>query len=153
MVTAQINVRSSNMEAKHEISEAVLYQHVAKIPSSLNGNKFNEYYPEPTSEAIDIGVMTRYFIRQSNHQTGYITEIDSSTYTEFKLNKLYTVLELPWRIRGRLDDEFKPSMIGKPIRLYTGVKTANELTLKDAEAQMPGITRQLGNLMQFWVGP
>lgn len=139
-------------QTKQEINETLLYQYVAKLPPSLSTARFDEFYPVPDEAAIDAGVFTRYFIRQANHRAGYITEIDSSTYNEFRSNKMYKVIELPWRIKGQLDDVFGPQDGNTPVRTYTGVKTANALTLKEAEKEMPGITRQLGNLIQFWVG-
>jgi len=139
-------------QTKQEINETLLYQYVAKLPASLSTARFEEFYPVPSEADIDNGVFTRYFIRQANHKAGYITEIDQSTYSEFRSNKMYKVIELPWRIKGKLDDEFGPRDGNTPIRTYTGVKTANALSLKEAEKEMPGITRQLGNLIQFWIG-
>lgn len=140
------------MQTKQEINETLLYQYVSKLPPSLSTARYDEFYPVPDQAAIDAGFFTRYFIRQANHRAGYITEIDSSTYNEFRSNKLYKVIELQWRIKGKLDDEFGPQQGNTPVRTYTGVKTANALTLKSVEKEMPGITRQLGNLIQFWVG-
>lgn len=140
------------MQVRQEINESVLYQYISNVPPSLVSAEIEELFPVPEQDAIDSGVMMRYFIRQINHRTGYITEIDKSTYNKFRSNKLYKVIEIPWRIAGALDDVMGPRDGNTPTRLYTGVKTSNEMTLKAAESEMSGITRQLGNPVQFWIG-
>lgn len=140
------------MLTKQEMSEAYLYELISKVPMSLSVEKYDEYYPEVTEEALDSGILVRYFIRQANHTTGYITEIDKPTYEKFSRNSLYLVISVDWRIVGELDDKFGPRSINTPVRIYTGVKTSNELTLADAEKIMPGISRKLTNIVQFWAG-
>lgn len=111
-----------------------------------------EYYPHPTKDEIDIGVMVRYFVRQANHRTGYITEITKAASDTLKDVPVYKTISLEWKITGALDDILGPQHINTPVRLYTGVRTANELTATRFDKEMPGLKDKLRNYVQFWIG-
>lgn len=140
------------MSTYQEFSETLLYQYISNLPPSLSADLFDEYFPTLSADIIDNGVMMRYFIRQANHRTGYITEVDVTTYNQFSLNALYTCVALPWKIRGALDDLVPSPYPNAPVRTYTGVKTANILSLELVEEELPGIRKKLNNITQFWIG-
>ena len=138
------------MSTDADINEPLLYQYIASVPPSLEGARFDEYFPTPQHTNAEL--MDRYFIRQVNHRFGYITEIAQSTYIKFKTHKLYATVVIPWRIAGPVDDEMGYKGAGPLVRVVTGAKTANTLSLATAEEDMPGITRKLANVLQFHTG-
>lgn len=128
-----------------------VYYFLRKPPKTLTMKPpMVDYYPEITEDDVDKGYVTRYFIRQSNHRTGEIIEIDSGTYRKFKTNPLYKTIELEWKITGKLDDVFGPMDKNSPTRLITGVLTANRLAVEEADKDMPGLKNKLLNYAQFW---
>jgi hypothetical protein len=110
-----------------------------------------DHYPEIEQEDIDRGSIMRYFARQSNHSSGDITEVDERTYQRLSTNPLYKTVELSWKITGKIDDIMGPPKINSPVRLFTGVATANRLAVEEADKEMPGLRYKLTHFTQFWV--
>lgn len=129
-----------------------VYNSVASVPDSLTEVDVNEYIPTVVQTDIARGYMTRYFVRQANHKTGYITEVSQTDYNSFKSNSFYQTLVLPWRISGPLDDTPGPMMLNAPLRMVTGVITANTISLTTADQTMPGIKNKVIDLTQFYTG-
>lgn len=124
---------------------------VPTFPTSLTLiPEFEEYYPNITERDIDNGSIIRYFVRQANHSKGDITEIDQKTYVRLKNNRLFKVITLSWKITGPLDDVAGPNKVNSPVRLLTGVNTANRLAIEDADKEMLGLKYKLTNYSQFW---
>jgi hypothetical protein len=111
-----------------------------------------EHYPSVTKEDIDNGFMMRYFIRQANYRSGYITEISKSLAETLKEHPVYKIVMLEWKISGALDDILGAQKINTPVRTYTGIRTANELTATRFDKDMSGLKDRLRNYVQFWVG-
>jgi hypothetical protein len=128
------------------------YFELATIPPSLLGVEIVPFFPEVTDDDKKRGYIVRYFTRQTNHRTGEITEIDEKTATKLKANSLYKVVSLEWKISGKLDDIAGPRIGNSPTRLYTGVLTANRVSLEDADKEMPGMRHLIFDLTQFWLG-
>jgi hypothetical protein len=127
-----------------------LYNSLISVPDSLTETPLIEYFPSITQDDISRGFMLRYFARQTNQTTEYITEIDKTEFDSLQSNKFYTTLELVWRITGALDDVAGPSVANSPTRSFTGLKTANQLALLAAEKTLPGIQSRIPNLTQFY---
>ncbi len=132
--------------------ESQIYDSIHKSPKSLTVSlPFEEYYPEITDEDVDNGFIIRYFTRQSNHHTGEIYELDKRTYNKVSSNPLYNVIALDWKITGKLDDIMGTQIGNSPVRTYTGVNTANQKAVNEADRELPGMKYKLMNFSQFWV--
>lgn len=144
------------------------YARVGKIAPKLQPEDIKPYTPHPTQREYMFGEITRYFARFITHQSSAdIIEISNTTYDKLRSNKLYTTTSIRWRITGKLDDEgatLKPdgtydqivkinddlTIDSKIVRLYTGVVTANKLSVRLADEEMPGIKDYLTNYIRFW---
>ena len=149
-----------------------VYDRVGKIASKLQPEKIEIYTPHPTQRDRQIGEVVRYFTRFITHQSSAdIMEISNTTYAKLKTNKLYQTTKIRWKISGKLDDEYAKlnadgtyGPLVKPtsdltidptlVRLYTGVITANKLSVVLVEEEMPGIRDYIGTVdtsyMRFW---
>ena len=153
------------------------YARVGKIAPKLKPESMEPYTPHPTKREYQFGEILRYFARFGTHKSSIdITEISNTTYAKLTANKLYSVISIRWRIVGKLDDEWAmlnpdgtygpivqitegltikridPDLTIGPnvIRLYTGVVTANKLSVALADEDMPGIKDYLTNYIRFW---
>jgi hypothetical protein len=130
------------------VSEVDRYNDIASVHPSLQNLKLVQHVPQkPSDTEIGDGFMERFFARPVHHPNGEITEISKSAYEQLKLNSYYLTISIIWRVSGKLDDEFTGA-----IRTYTGVKTANAISLSEAEKTMMGIKHQVRNPLQFYVG-
>jgi len=102
-----------------------------------------DYIPVITQEDIDKKTIMRYLARRSNDVHGEIIEITERQYQILQNVSLYTVVRVPWRIAGRLEDV--PG-------LYVGVLGANLLAVGNAEKKMPGIHYKLTAMLQYYQG-
>lgn len=132
-------------------NDVYLYESLISVPDYLRGHNSTilrfDFVPIISKQDIDNGSIIRYFARQSNVGHGEIIEIDKSKYDLLKTLPLYLAISIPWKISGSLDD-----ILSGPIRIFTGVLTANQLAVQDAENLMPGIKLKLINFQQFYQG-
>lgn len=139
--------------SKNELRE--VYSVVGKnLPSFQPLEQFfvREYFPQPTTEDIDNEYLIRYFTRPANQHAGEIYEISKQTFDRIKTNNLYKSISMKWRVSGKLDDVMASPDINTPVRLYTGVLTANKLSLDMAESEMSGMKQKITNYAQFYKG-
>lgn len=108
-----------------------------------------DYTPNIQRKDIDTGYIVRYFARRTNLNSGEIVEISKKQATKLKKYPIFKVIEVKWKISGRLDDEEGPRHVNSPTRLYTGVITSNRLAVEDAEEELPGIKNKLKNYAEF----
>jgi hypothetical protein len=127
-----------------------IYNIIGNPPLNLTDTTLMEYFPTVTSDDIQRGFITRYFIRQSNHTTGYIYEISKADFDRLRLNSVYHAISMMWRISGPIDDVERTLPSGERIKPVTGVKTANKLALELAEEEMAGIKTRIHNLLQLY---
>jgi hypothetical protein len=128
------------------------YDRVGKIAPKLKPENIEVYTPRPTKRERQFGEITRYFVRFTTHLSAAdILEVSNTTYTKLKRNPLYHTTNVRWRISGKLDDEFDLTNPHKPIRLYTGVVTANKLSIELANEEMPGLKDYIAEkYIRFW---
>jgi|SRR6185312_1505246 len=126
------------------------YSQAISIPKSLLSADIEDFTPTITKDDIDKQFIYRYFCKQVNQPLGEIVEIDSNTYSKLTMNNMYKAIQIIWRIAGPLDDIPGPPNINTPTRLYTGVITANTLTIQQAEKDLPGMKYKVINFTQFY---
>lgn len=125
---------------------------------STANNKFNPalrpipIVPIVTEAEKQIGVMFRYFTRASNSIDSEIYEISKQQYENFKNDNRFITLEIPWVIRGNLNDEVALRENGDKVMIRRGVKSANTSTITSAEKKIPFLSSLLNNPLQFYVG-
>ena len=110
--------------------------------------------PRIKSKDIDRGYITRYFVSSSSQSSGNeIIEITKKHARTLRNSSLYRIVEIPWRIRGGIEDILPPPhMPNPPERLYTGVRTANLMAIEQASEQIPGIKFKLVDPLEFYIG-
>lgn len=133
-----------------DYTDKATYLSVATEQISFETVELRDHIPAISKDDVDAGSVERYFARQVNHADGYITEISKTEYDTLKRNSLYNTIVITWRISGPIDDKLGPQTGNSPVRLFTGVKTANTLTLADAEQKMPGMTSRIINPTQYY---
>lgn len=140
------------------------YNRVGKIAPKLAPENIDVYTPNPSQRERAFGEILRYFVRFVTHKSpADIFEVSKTTYSRLSNNKLYKTISIRWRISGKLDDEYvKPNSTERfsipegltidpsYVRLYTGVVTANKLSVELADEDMPGIKNYLTNYIRFW---
>lgn len=62
------------------------------------------YIPILTEDNLTDGFITRYFARYVPASSITITEVNQSSYKNIKKNPLYQVIEVVWKIKGKLYD-------------------------------------------------
>jgi hypothetical protein len=133
-----------------------IYNALTTAKSYLQGAELDslglDYIPSVSPADITLGYIIRYFARQCNQDKGEIIEIPKAQYTHFQTIPLYTVVSLIWRIAGNPNDILGDGTANMPVRLYTGVITANTLSIADANLILPGIKDKLSKITQYYVG-
>lgn len=104
-----------------------------------------DYTPTIRQQDIDNGVLTRYFGKKANEANGEIIELDDKLYNKLRVSNLYQVVQLPWRITGKIEDTYVNS-----VRTYTGVVTSNILATLDADKQLKGLIVRLADPLQYY---
>ena len=134
---------------KFDINQDLIDQYYASqgnLPSL--STKIKSYAPKVTSKDYERGEITRYFAQQVNDRNGEIFEIAKSTYDSLRINSLYAVIEVRWKISGGLtDSKDKSGRIVQP-----SVITANNGSIALASETIPLINKKLTNPLQFWRG-
>jgi hypothetical protein len=108
------------------------------------------YSPKITQADISKGYINRYFCRKRNNNSTPIIEIQENQFKMLKPNSdildanLYKGIQIKWIIVGKSQDEMHGSMI-KTLSVYH----ANELTVKKARIEFPGIQLILKNYLEF----
>lgn len=105
----------------------------------IRGHFAKSFVPRPKIEDFQRGFIIRYFAKQRNNSRANIVEIDRSQFVSHSesvggLNTtFYKVISLKWKIIGSLEK----------------IQAVNFFSVKNAETLMQGITKRIGNLLQF----
>lgn len=114
------------------------------IVNNTPGTTKSMYFrPTVTTEDMQRGFITRYFIKRVNSGVDTIKEVSITDYNKFKSNPLYVGVNLEWKITGPLYDN-KDSKI--PVH---GIIDTNMRTVKSKETIVPGLSIYLVNLAEF----
>lgn len=128
-----------------------VYDRVSRATTKVQPPKIESYTPQITARDRKNGEILRYFTRFTTHTSSAdITEVSKTTYTALRKNPLYRTVKIRWKISGKLDDEFGLPNINTPVRLYTGVLTANRLSVELADEVIKGLKEYISDYKRFW---
>jgi hypothetical protein len=103
------------------------------------------HYPNPSNEDYIRGIINRYFIQRRDTPGSIIVEIDAQRFNEYTSSVYYKVVSLKWRISGNLEDTYtnQGALIPSVIR-------SNQMSIKEAEKELPELNLYLVNSKQFY---
>lgn len=104
----------------NNLSEYELPEIITHVPTLIN----NDYKR---------GFIKRYFIQKANDATGYIYEIDSLSFLNFKISPFFNVIIIRWKISGTIDE----------------IKESNFNSIKIGMKTIPSLHLYLPNYLQF----
>lgn len=107
-----------------------------RINNNLSEYKLPEiitHVPNPNNDDYKRGYIKRYFIQKANDATGYIYEIDSFGFLNFKISPFFNVIVIHWRISGTQDE----------------IRESNSKTIKIGMQTIPSLHLYLPNTLQF----
>jgi hypothetical protein len=128
------------------------YDSIGNAAASFKRVEIPSYMPTPTDDEIAKGYMDRYFVQRTTDQNEEIIEVNKATFDMLQEHHMYRRVLVTWRIAGKLDDVMAPPNVNTPVRKYTGVLTANRLSLELAAKEMPAIVYKIRNLKQHYIG-
>jgi hypothetical protein len=124
--------------------DKILHELTVNQYDSLADNKrFYEISAEdnrayPVYGDIVSGIYTRYFTCRSNLvKHGPVYEIDAGQYKGLSGNANFVSVEIPWRIRGKIDDT-SLWISGMEVK-NPGVVSQNKALIEDAAQRIPAI--------------
>jgi hypothetical protein len=105
------------------------------------------FFPKPTQDNYNEGIITRYFVQLRDTPGSPIFEVDREIFYKFNNSNFYRGVKINWRISGNLEDEFTPQGALTP-----SVINSNKRSIIEAEKILPDINLYLVNLKQFYRG-
>jgi len=97
--------------------------------------------PKVTQADVQRGSIVRYFAKGVSKSA--VTEIDVEQYNIFKNNPYYTVVKMPWVLKGNL---FPSVVNGKPV---LSIEEQNKKILDFYAKRMPELKRKLKNFLEY----
>ena len=97
--------------------------------------------PKVTQADVDRGSIVRYFVKGISKTN--VVEINAEQYNIFKRNPYYTVVKLPWILKGNL---FPSVMNGIPV---LSIEEQNKKILDFYAKRMPELSRKLTNFLEY----
>ena len=97
--------------------------------------------PKVTQADVDRGSIVRYFVKGISKIN--VVEINAEQYNIFKRNPYYTVVKLPWVLKGNL---FPSVMNGIPV---LSIEEQNKKILDFYAKRMPELSRKLTNFLEY----
>jgi hypothetical protein len=101
--------------------------------------------PIPTESNYETGFMERYFCQRVNDKNGFIFEIDSNIFKEFKENPYWKISKMRWRISGVTEAIYNE--LGTLVDI--GVIQSNKNSIAITSSTLKNISLYLPNLLQF----
>ena len=105
------------------------------------------FFPKPTQDNYNEGIITRYFVQLRDTPGSPIFEVDKEIFYKFNNSNFYRGVKINWRISGNLEDEFTSQGALTP-----SVINSNKRSIIEAEKVLPDINLYLVNLKQFYRG-
>lgn len=116
-----------------------------------NANKFSNkkvfsFIPNPSEKDYKKGYIVRYFLQKTNDKGSPIFEVNLREFKRILKTKLYTGVDIRWRISGPLDTEYdsKGNIINKPVT------ESNRISIRLVSDKIPNLKLYLPNLLQFY---
>jgi hypothetical protein len=113
----------------------------------VNTNLPKTFFPTPTQDNYDEGVITRYFVQLRDTPGSPIFEVNREIFFKFNNSNFYKGVQINWRISGNLEDEYTTQGA-----LIPSVVNSNKRSIMEAEKILPEINLYLVNLKQFYRG-
>ena len=98
------------------------------------------YFPQPTMEDYQRGYIIRYFMKLKINKHSTILEVNEAEYNKFSADNVisgtsyFQNVSLRWKLTGNRTD----------------VIMGNTKTLETKELLLPGLSKRIGNRLQFW---
>jgi hypothetical protein len=105
------------------------------------------FFPSPTQDNYNEGVITRYFVQLRDTSGSPIFEVDKEIFYKFNNSNFYRGVKINWRISGNLEDSYTPEGA-----LIPSIINSNKRSIMEAEKILPDINLYLVNLKQFYRG-
>jgi hypothetical protein len=105
------------------------------------------FFPSPTQDNYDEGVITRYFVQLRDTSGSPIFEVDKEIFYKFNNSNFYKGVQINWRISGNLEDEYTTQGA-----LIPSIINSNRRSITEAIKILPDINLYLVNLKQFYRG-
>ena len=120
------------------------YKQLTKSP--LKDEVIKAHIPSPNENDYTRGFILRCFIQKTNDKGSPIYEVSPNSISKYKINPLYTVAELKWRISGPKTTQY--NSIGDI--LDKSVSESNRIAIKLVSHLIPNLKLYLPNLLQFY---
>lgn len=116
------------------------------LNSPIKEEVIKTHIPSPTENDYSKGFILRCFVQKTNDKGSPIYEISFKNSGKYKVNPLYTVAELKWRIRGPMDTQYNTTgnITDK------SVSESNRIAIKLVSHLIPNLKLYLPNLLQFY---
>jgi effector-binding domain-containing protein len=122
-------------------SDKYSYKKITRVDTKYNA--IQSIRRTVTEQEVQLGVMTRYFLKPVN--SGNIIEISNDQYTQFLQKKIdpnyYIGVSLQWYITGPVNDTTQNGI------LVEGIATKNLNSIR--AANMPGLEEYLSDLLEY----
>ena len=105
------------------------------------------FFPSPTPDNYNEGVITRYFVQLRDTSGSPIFEVDKEIFYKFNNSNFYKGVQINWRISGNLEDEYTTQGA-----LIPSIINSNRRSITEAIKILPDINLYLVNLKQFYRG-
>jgi hypothetical protein len=105
------------------------------------------FFPSPTQDNYNEGVIPRYFVQLRDTSGSPIFEVDKEIFYKFNNSNFYKGVQINWRISGNLEDEYTTQGA-----LIPSIINSNRRSITEAIKILPDINLYLVNLKQFYRG-
>jgi hypothetical protein len=105
------------------------------------------FFPKPTQDNYNEGIIPRYFVQLRDTPGSPIFEVNEEIFYKFNNSNFYKGVQIVWRISGNLEDEYTSQGA-----LIPSILNSNKRSIMEAEKILPEINLYLVNLKQFYRG-
>ena len=122
------------------------YNNLIRNVNKFTDKKVFSFIPTPTEKDYKKGYIVRYFLQKTNDKGSPIFEVNLREFKRILKTKLYTGVDIRWRISGPLKPEYddKGNVINK------AVSESNRISIRLVSHKIPNLKLYLPNLLQFY---